>query len=137
MATRIHPYLNFNGDAKDAMEFYHTIFGGELYLQTFGEAFPDTPEAIRNNIIHANLTSDEIVLMASDTHPEHSPPHQPGNNVTLSVNGNDYDQLAAYFNQLSAEGQVIMKFEKQFWGDTNGMLIDKFGIHWMVNVTGV
>lgn len=132
--TVINVYLNFDGQTKEAMEFYHGIFGGELYLQTFGEAFENTPESAKDRILHANLKNDTLTFMASDTHPEFSAPHQAGNNVSLSINGSDAELLTGYFHKLAKDGQVTMPLEKQFWGDTYGTLTDKFGIHWMVNV---
>ncbi|QPC47867.1 VOC family protein [Mangrovibacillus cuniculi] len=133
--TIINVYLNFDGQTKEAMEFYHGIFGGELSLQTFGEAYENTSESVKNRIIHANLKNDTLTFMASDTHPEFSPPHKVGNNVSLSINGSDLELLTEYFQKLAEGGEVTMPLEKQFWGDTFGSLTDKFGIHWMVNVT--
>ncbi|QKS69930.1 VOC family protein [Paenalkalicoccus suaedae] len=132
--TIINAYLNFDGTTKQAMEFYRQVFGGELYLQTFEEAFADSPEEVKDRIIHANLRNDSLTFMASDTHPQYSPPHKLGNNVSLSINGTDRETLTRYFEQLAEGGEITMPLEEQFWGDINGMLVDQFGIHWMVNV---
>ncbi len=117
------------------MTFYHSILGGELTIQTFGEAMGDIPTDYRDRIMHAHLVSDNVNVMASDTHPEHSAPFVVGNNINLSIVGSDEESLSEYFNRLAAGGNVDMPLQKQFWGDTFGMLTDKFGIHWMVNIT--
>ncbi len=128
------PYLNFNGNCKEAMEFYHSVLGGKLDMQKFS----DTPEmkvseAQKDMVIHATLTNETISFMASDGQPEH--PITFGNSVHLSLMGSDEATLTKYFNMLSAGGTVDMPMAKQFWGDTFGMLTDKFGIHWMVNIS--
>lgn len=121
------------GQAKDAMEFYKSIFGGELFIQTFKEAgFPHKPED-DDLVIHASLTNDMFTILASDGN-EENPVKNVGDNVHLSLNGSDEEQLKDFFNKLSEGGTVDMKLEKQFWGDTYGQLTDKFGIHWAVNI---
>lgn len=133
MKTTLNPYLNFMGQTKKAMEFYKSIFGGELTMQTFKEAgFPHEPKD-DDLVIHAVLKNDMFTLMASDGN-EEKPVH-PGDSVHLSLIGPDEKQLTEFFNKLSEDGNVDMKLEKQFWGDTFGMLTDKFGMHWMVNIT--
>jgi PhnB protein len=129
----LSPYLNFNGNTADAMKFYQSVFAGELNMQTFGEAnMAQSPEQ-KNLIVHAALkVSDTFSLMASDTLPDH--PTKPGENVRLSLSGNDNTRLTEIFNKLSQGGQVEMPLAKQFWGDTFGMLTDRFSIHWMVNI---
>ncbi len=135
MNTILVPYLNFDGNAKEAMQFYHSILGGDLVLQTYAEAFPDTPDNIKDRIMHAQLKTGEITIMASDTHPEHSGPIIIGNNVNLSLIGSDLPKLTDYFNQLLIDGKIEMPLEKQFWGDVFGALVDKFGNNWMVNIS--
>ncbi len=135
MKTQLIPYLNFDGDARQAMEFYKSIFGGELSIQTFGDAFPETPSEMKERIMHVQLKNDDITIMASDTHPEHSSPLAIGNNVYLSLIGSDSEKLTEYFNKLSEGGQVEMPLEKQFWGDVFGSLKDKFGVGWMINIS--
>lgn len=135
MNIALIPYLNLDGNVADAMRFYHSIFGGELTMQTFADAFPETPAAWRERIMHAQLKSDALTIMASDTHPEHSVPLVAGNSVHLSLVGSDAETLTRYFSAL-AEGCVIgMPLEKQFWGDTFGTFTDRYGIHWMVNIS--
>jgi PhnB protein len=132
MASRLNPYLNFPGNARDAMEFYQTVFGGNLAVSTFGE-FGNQDAAVADKVMHAILESDGgYTLMASDIAPGME--HAPGNNITLSLSGDDGDDLRGYWDKLTDGGQVIMPLEKQAWGDEFGMCMDKFGIPWMVNI---
>jgi PhnB protein len=135
MNTRLLPYLNFDGNAANAMTFYQSILGGKLTVQTFAQAFPDTPDDLKDRIMHAHLENEALSFMASDTHPQHSPPFVAGNNVSLSIIGSDKGRLTEYFNKLAGGGTVRMPLEKQFWGDVFGALEDKFGVQWMVNIS--
>lgn len=135
MTEKLVPYLNLDGDCRAAMEFYHAVFGGDLYVQTYGEAHQETPDAMRDRVMHARLEANAVDLMASDTHPEHSPPYVAGNGVHLSLIGTDHDTLADWFAQLAEGGSIEMPLAKQFWGDVYGSLTDKFGMHWMVNIS--
>jgi len=134
MNTHLVPYLNFDGNCKDAMMFYQSVLGGNLSIQTFEEAFPETPQEHKNRVMHASLEAESIRIMASDTSPEYGPPFVQGNNVHLSIIGNDESTLREWFGKLAEGGTVTMPMEKQFWGDVFGMLIDKFGVNWMINV---
>jgi len=135
MKSTLNPYLNFNGNTKEAMEFYHSIFGGKLDLQTFGESgMSNISEKQKNLIIHARLESDNILIMASEGKPGEKVNF--GDNVSLSIVGEDEKTLTEWFNKLSEGGIVTMPMAKQFWGDTFGMCTDKFGVHWMVNILG-
>jgi len=126
------PYLNFNGNTAEAMRYYHSIFGGELKMQTFGEAkMADTPQE-KDLIVHATLQTDSLSFMASDTHP--SRPTNSGDNVHMSITGKERRKLTEIFNKLAQGGKIDMPLAKQFWGDTFGMLTDRFGVHWMVNI---
>lgn len=137
MESKLVPYLNFDGTAAEAMGFYQLALGGELTMQTFEDAFPNTPDENKKRIMHAFLKSGMIELMASDTHPEQSEPYRPGNNVNVSIIGTDAEKLTECFNKLSEGGRVIMPLEKQFWGDTFGSFEDKYGITWMVNISSI
>lgn len=133
MNTKLHPYLNFSGKTAEAMKFYQSVLGGELTMQTFGESgIPSSPED-KDKIIHADLKNGDLSFMASDGNKEH-PVHM-GDNISMSISGDDGATLKRYFEGLSAGGKVTMPLEKQFWGDTFGMLIDKFGVQWMVNIS--
>ncbi|MEK6821132.1 MAG: VOC family protein [archaeon] len=133
MKSVLLPYLAFNGNCHEAMAFYHSILGGKLVQQTFGEAMNETNPAIKNKIIHASLENDSVSLMASDCPPEQKAVF--GNSVSLSLIGSDANQLTRFYNALSKGGKIEMALGKQFWGDTFGAFQDKYGIHWMVNIT--
>ena len=133
MASRLNPYISFDGNAREAMEFYKDVLGGELTLSTFGDFGPPDP-ALADKIMHAMLTTDSgFTLMASDTPPEMQ--HNPGDNIAISLSGDDADKLRGYWEKLSSGGTVTMALEKQMWGDEFGMCVDQFGIPWMVNIT--
>lgn len=134
MASRLNPYINFGGDARQAMEFYQGVFGGDLTISTFGE-FGSDDAAIADKIMHAQLeTPSGFTLMASDTPPGRD--HNPGDNITVSLSGDDSDALRSYWEQLSGGGTVQIPLEKQMWGDEFGQCTDQFGIPWMVNIAG-
>jgi PhnB protein len=133
MAFLLNPYLNFNGNAREAMEFYRDVFGGELTISTFGElGAADGADA--DKVMHAAL---EIpgghTLMGADVpgHMEYTSPA----GFAVSVSGAD-GALQGYFEQLAAKGTVTMPLQKQVWGDAFGMLTDQFGVPWMVNIQG-
>ena len=132
MASRLNPYISFKDDARQALEFYKSVFGGTLTFNTFGEyGAPDTPEA--DKIMHGLLESDSgFTLMGADTPPGME--HDPGNNIAVSLSGDDADDLRRYWSELSAGGSVSVPLEKQMWGDEFGMCTDQFGINWMVNI---
>ena len=132
MDTMLTPYLNFNGNAGEAMKFYHSVLGGELNMQTFGDVKMAKSPAEKDLIIHATLKSKALVFMASDTNPGRKA--QFGDNVHMSITGPEGDMLTKIFNGLAKGGRVDMPLAKQFWGDTFGMLTDKYGVHWMVNI---
>lgn len=121
------------GKTKDAMEFYQSVFGGELKMQSFAESGMPTTDETKDNIIHAELKNDWMTIMSSDGDSSH--PVTMGNSVNLSLIGTDETKLTELFNKLSEGGEVTMPLAKQFWGDTYGQLTDKFGIHWMVNIS--
>ncbi len=132
MPSRLNPYLNFAGDARDAMDFYKGVFGGTLTVNTFGEfGAQDASEA--DKVMHAMLETDNgFTLMASDL--PAGMEHNPGSNIAISLSGDDADELRGYWDGLSESGTVTMPLEKQVWGDEFGMCLDRFGIPWMVNI---
>ncbi|HVL93802.1 MAG TPA: VOC family protein [Acidimicrobiales bacterium] len=132
MASRLNPYISFGGNARQAMEFYEQVFGGSLALHTFAEfGAPDAPGA--DQIMHGMLETDRgFTLMGADTPPGME--HTPGNNISISLSGDDDAELRGYWDALSAGGTVVMPLEKQMWGDEFGMCVDRFGITWLVNI---
>ena len=130
---RLNPYITFNGNAREAMEHYRDVLGGELTINTFGEY--GAPEGTDpEGVMHAFLeTSAGFVLMASDKAP--GGPDVSGDNVTISISGynDDAETMRGYFERLSEGGTVQVPLEKQMWGDEYGALKDRFGISWMVD----
>jgi PhnB protein len=132
MPSRLNPYISFGGNAREAMEFYKDVFGGELSINTFADfGQADTPFA--DKIMHGQLeTSSGFTLMAADTPP--GMPYNPGDNIAVSLSGDDEDELRGYWDKLSEGGTVSVPLEKQMWGDVFGMCADRFGIGWLVNI---
>jgi PhnB protein len=132
MASTLNPYLGFRDTARPAMEFYRSVFGGDLSISTFGElGAADGPEA--ENVMHARLeTPSGFTLMASDTPADMEVPA--GTSITVSLSGEDGEELRGYWAKLSEGGTVTMPLERQMWGDEFGMCTDRFGVPWMVNI---
>jgi PhnB protein len=132
VASRLNPYISFDGNARQAMEFYKSVLGGTLTLSTFSEfGAQDSPEA--DKIMHGMLESDSgFTLMGADAQPGME--HKPGNNFAVSLSGDNGDELRGYWDKLSDAGAVSVPLEKQMWGDEFGMCTDQFGIAWMVNI---
>ncbi|WP_316752325.1 VOC family protein [Streptomyces herbicida] len=134
MTSRLNPYLSFNGDARQAMEFYKEIFGGTLDLNVFGD-FGQPDAAGADKIMHGMLeTPSGFTLMGADTPPGME--RTIGDNFAVSLSGDDDAELRGYWEKLSAGGSVSVPLEKQMWGDVFGMCTDRFGIPWMVNIGG-
>lgn len=135
MKTVMNPYVSFKDNARDAMKFYQGVFGGKLTMQTFKEFHASQNPSEDNLIMHAELeTENGIKLMASDS-PARMEYH-PGNNFSISLSGDNESELKGYFQKLAAGGVVTMPLEKAIWGDTFGMCTDKFGVAWLVNISG-
>ena len=133
MAAVLNPYLSFDNNARQAMEFYRDVFGGDLRINTFGE-FGQADSAEADKVMHAQLETDRgFTLMASDTPPGMQ--RNPGDNISISLSGDDTDALRGYWEKLSEGGNVTMPLEKQMWGDEFGMCVDRFGVPWMVNIS--
>ena len=132
MSAVLNPYISFRDNAREAMTFYQEVFGGDLDMNTFGDyGDKDAPEA--NLIMHANLSApDGLAIMGADTPPgmDYTPP----GGITISLSGDD-DKLRTWFDKLAEGGDVTMPLEKQMWGDEFGMVTDRFGTPWMVNVS--
>jgi PhnB protein len=134
MASRLNPYIQYDGNAREAMEFYQGIFGGELATNTFAEFGASTGPDDENKLMHSQLeTPSGFTLMASDT--PQGMTYNPGDNIAISLSG-DGDELRGYYEKLSDGGKATVPLEKQMWGDEFGMVTDKFGINWMVNIAG-
>jgi PhnB protein len=129
----LNPYISFRDNARQALEFYQDVFGGKLNVNTFGQyGDPNAPGA--DNVMHGQLDTDNgFTLMAADTPPGMDFNESAGN-MTISLSGDDEQELRGYWDKLSESGTVTMPFEKQMWGDLFGMCTDKFGVPWMVDV---
>jgi PhnB protein len=135
MNSRLNPYLSFKDNARQAMEFYHTVFGGKLDMTTFKEGHSSNNPTEDNRIMHAALEAENgMLFMASDT--PMGMEYESGQSISMSLSGDNEAELKGYWDKLSKSATVIMPLEKAPWGDTFGMLVDQFGIKWMVNITG-
>jgi PhnB protein len=133
VASRLNPYINFADTARQALEFYRGVFGGDLSLSTFGEAGA-AEGSDADKIMHGQLeTPAGYTLMASDT--PGGMHRTEGTSISISLSGDDADELRGYFTKLAEGGSVTMPLEKQMWGDEFGMCVDPFGITWMVNIS--
>ena len=137
--TVVKPYLSFNGQCEAAFKFYQSVFGGELELYRFKET-PSEEEGgypIAENemerVMHVSLPiGDHCLLMGCDTSDSSGPVAKFGDNISISVSTDSEAEALRIFNALSPGGQITMPIEKTFWADLFGMLIDRFGIPWMV-----
>jgi PhnB protein len=132
MASQLNPYVHFNGNAREALEFYASVFGGKLTLNTFGQlGSADSPDA--DKIMHGLLeTESGYVIMGSDV-PTGMQYETPAG-FSVSLSGDD-EALRGYFERLAGSGTTTMPLDKQAWGDEFGMCVDGFGIPWMVNIS--
>lgn len=134
MTVRLNPYLSFRNSAREAMTFYHSVFGGDLQLMTFGEQGMDDP-AEADKIMHGQLTApDNMTLMGADT--PNSMELADASNISVSLSGDDEPALQGYWNKLIIGGTPITPLAQAPWGDKFGMLRDRFGITWLVNIAG-
>jgi PhnB protein len=134
MPTRLNPYLSFKDDAREAMDFYHGVFGGKLDVSTFKDYQASQDPAEDDKVMHARLeTESGLLIMGADT--PSSMEYNPGARISMSLSGEDEAELRGYWDKLRAGGTEVMPLEKAPWGDTFGMLRDKYGIDWLVNIT--
>ena len=131
-----NPYLNFNGNTEEAFNFYKSVFGGEFPMVMRFKDIPDNDKTNadeQNKIMHIALPiGNGNMLMGSDVG-SNMPPAIFGTNFSISISPDSEEEAHQLFNGLAAGGTVTMPLEKQFWGDTFGMLKDKFGVQWMMN----
>lgn len=128
----LHPYLTFNGNCEEAINFYQHALNGEIKgIQTFGQSPMPVADEHKNRVMHAELHFGNNLIMASDSMPDR--PVTPGTNFALSLNFTDVKEEEDVFNRLSTGGMVTLPLQDQFWGARFGMCTDKFGVAWMVN----
>ena len=134
MKSRLDPYFNFNGNTREVMTFYHSLFGGKLEMSTFKDYNASEDPSYDDKIMHAMLEAENgISFMAADT--PKGMEDLAGRNGRMALSGDNEAELVGYFDKLSAGGLVLAPMEKSPWGDQFGMVADKFGITWMVNIT--
>lgn len=133
MQSQLNPYLNFvDGQARAAMEFYQSVFGGQLNLMTFGDMGTEGPAAVQ--IMHGQLeTPAGFTLMGADA-PAEFVQVTVGDNMSVSLSGTNADELRGWFNALMTGGSLEMPLAVQAWGDEFGSGKDQFGIPWLVNI---
>ncbi len=135
MQTKLNPYIAFKDNAREAMEFYKTVFGGKLTMNTFKDYQASQDPSEDHKIMHAQLDVENgMMLMAADT--PNGMEYRPRTNMSVSLSGDNEAELRNYFKELSDGGRIEMPLEKAPWGDTFGSCTDKFGLNWMVNIPG-
>jgi PhnB protein len=135
MTISLNPYLGFQDNAREAIEFYHSVFGGELVINTFAELHASQSPEEEQLVMHSMLVAPGgLTIMASDTPKRIS--RTPGDNITISLSGtaDDEETLKTYWTGLMAGGTESMPLSKAVWGDSFGMGVDRFGIGWLVNI---
>jgi PhnB protein len=137
MTTRLNPYLSFRDNAREAMGFYQSVFGGELTTSTFGEFQVSEDAAEKDKVMHSMLVTDRgLVLMGADTPNSMELASASSISVSLSGDSEDAAELTGYWERLSEGGTVVTPLEKAPWGDSFGMCVDRFGTMWLVNIAG-
>jgi PhnB protein len=134
MPTVLNPYLSFRDNAREAMNFYQAVFGGELRVSTFGEYQASEDPAEADKIMHGMLTTPQgLVLMGADT--PNGMEYSQGSAISISLSGEDEAELRGYYDKLSGDGgSVTVPMEQSPWGDIFGMCTDRYGVAWLVNV---
>ncbi|WP_029087665.1 VOC family protein [Brevundimonas aveniformis] len=137
---KIIPSLSFNGQCREAFEFYARVLGGEIISAfPYGEGPPDMPVGpqYKDWLMHAWLQIGDQAIMGADMDKDWAPNiDKPKNGFDVAVHTDDADEARAWFEGLSEGGRVIMPFQATFWSPGYGSFIDKFGIPWMVNTNG-
>jgi PhnB protein len=134
MQSTLTPYIKFKNNARNAMEFYQSVFGGKLAIATFKDFHASQDPSEDELVMHADLqATNGINLLASDT-PDRME-YRPGTNFSMALAGSNEAELTGYFEKLSTGGQVTAPLAKSIWGDTFGMCIDEFGVSWLVNIS--
>ena len=135
----INPYLAFNGNCEDAFQFYQSVFGGELMLFRFKDTPPNVAgsfpvaENEQNRVMHVSLPIGQTVLMGFDTSESGGQTAKFGDNITINYSPDSAEDARRVFEALAEGGQIVMPIDKVFWAELFGMLVDRFGIPWMVN----
>lgn len=133
MQSKLNPYINFKGTARSAMKFYESVFGGKLDLTSYAEGGMTEHQTEADQIMHGMLVAENgMTIMGADT-PD-GMPFVPGTNMSISLSGDNEAELSDYFAKLADGGNIAQPLTKAPWGDTFGMVTDKFVVFWMVNI---
>lgn len=135
MTIRLNPYLNFKGNAREALTFYRSVFAGELTLSTFDDFQATQDPSDADKIMHGQLETEAgLMLMGADV--PTGMEYTEGNNFSVSLSGEDEEELRGYWDKLSGSGSVTVPMERAPWGDTFGMCTDRYGVGWLINISG-
>jgi PhnB protein len=138
MSAILNPYINLHGHAREALEFYHAALGGSVNIMSFeqgGMADQVQPDE-KDLVMHGQVDGDHgFTIMVSDT-PAHMDQGQSLGGFAVSLSGDDEPLLTGLWEKLSAGGKIVEPLEKAPWGDSFGMFTDRFGVAWMVNISG-
>lgn len=133
MTMRLNPYLNFRDESREALEFYQSVFGGTIEAMTFGESGMSDDPAMADRMMHGHLVTEAgFDLMASDTPPGGDQPSM-GTAINVTLNGDD-PRIRDYWARLSEGAEIVAPLERAPWGDEFGLLNDRFGVAWLVNL---
>lgn len=134
MSTTLNPYISFRDNAREAMTFYQSVFGGELTVNTFEEYEASDDPAEKDKLMHSQLmTPTGLTLMGADT--PNAMEYDAGARISLSLSGDDEAELRRYWDELTGSGTVVMPLEQAPWGDYFGMCQDRYGVTWLVNIS--
>ena len=134
MSVTLNPYLNFRGNAREAIEFYHSVFGGDLAVSTFAD-FQAAQDPSENDLVmHAQLDGPGLTLMAADV--PNRMDYSGFGGFSVSISGDDDATIRGYWDKLAEGGTITQPLEVASWGDAFGMLVDRFGVSWLVNIAG-
>lgn len=130
--SKMNLYANFNGQCREAMTFYKSVFGGELTMQSAGSSpmAAQVPAQYQDHLIHAQLDTQDWTLMASDAIGH---PLTHGNDMSIMINCDSEEQINTYFKALSVGGEIVSELKKEFWGAIYANFVDRYGIRWMLN----
>lgn len=127
----VNCYLAFDGNCREAFDFYKKCFGGELFMMKFSEAPGGAPKGAEDRLMHAALRNGGALLMASDTMP--GMPFSKGNNFSVTIACENNDEVDRYCHAISENGKVTMQPQETFWAHRFAGCTDRFGVNWMFN----
>ena len=130
---RINPYLNFNGQCREAFTYYADVLGGKVNVEmTWGEmpGADQFPAEMRDKIMHGTLAIGDQLIMGSDTPPDR---YAPPTGLNVAIHADDKTSGERIFKALADGGKVTMDFQQTFWSPGFGMCVDRYGVPWMVN----